>query len=119
MQFHVNEADKQRVREEDDRQVVRFIWVEVRVVGEGIRTGQEMSWDIDDFEVKISKVEQPSCLMTIEVLRLMEVHQVLVIYKDLDREEGAMEIMSLGFQGADDCKEFSVVDIVVSFHRDE
>ena len=86
---------------------------------EGIRTGQEMSWDMDDFEVKISKVEQPLCLTMIEVLCLMEVCQVLVICKDLDGEREAMEIMSSGLQGTDNCKEFSVVDIVVSFCRNE
>ena len=62
--------------------------MEVRAAGEGIRSGEETAWDIDDFEVKISEVEQPSCLATIEVLCLTKVHQVLVISKDLDVGRG-------------------------------
>ena len=45
----------------------------------------------------------------------MEVHQVLVVCEDLDREEGVVEIMSPGLQGMDDGKEFLVVDIVNLF----
>ena len=51
----------------------------------------------------------------VKVLCLSEVHQVLVICKDLDRERGPMEVMSLGFQGTDDCEEFLVVDVIVPF----
>ena len=49
----------------------------------------------------------------------MEVHQVLVVHKDLDGEGRSMEIMSPGLQGADDGKEFLVIDVVVLFHWDE
>ena len=93
--------------------------MEVRLAGEGIRSGEEIAWDMDDFEVKISEVEQPLCLVMIEVLCLTEVCQVLVICEDLDGEGRSMKIVSPGFQSTDDCKEFPVVDVVVSFCRDE
>ena len=74
---------------------------------------------MDDSQIEICKIKQPSCLATIEVLCLMEVCQILVVHEDLDGEGGSMEIVSPGFQDADDCEEFSVIDIIVSFCRDE
>ena len=86
---------------------------------EGIRSGKEMAGDMDDFEVKISEVEQPSHLVTVKVLCLMKVCQVLVIGKDLDGEQGVMEVVPPRPQGADDCKELPVVNVVVLFGWDE
>ena len=45
----------------------------------------------------------------------MEVCQVLVVSEDLDEEGGSVEVVSSGLQSADDCKEFMVIDVVVSF----
>ena len=45
----------------------------------------------------------------------MEVCQVLVVYKDLDREWGAMEVMSTRLQGMNDGKEFTVINVIVLF----
>ena len=49
----------------------------------------------------------------------MEVHQVLVVSEDLHEEGGAIEVVSSGFQSTDDGKEFLVIDVIVSFSRDE
>ena len=68
--------------------------MEVRAAGEGIRTSKEASQDMDDLEVKVGKIEQPSGLLTVEILGLMEVCQVFVVCEDLDGERGAMEVMS-------------------------
>ena len=57
--------------------------------------------------------------MMVQVLGLTEVCQVLVVCKDLDGEGGSVKIVSPGFQSVDDCEEFSVVDVIVSFSRDE
>ena len=88
-------------------------------MGEGIRSGEETAWDMDDFEVKIGKVEQPSRLTTIEVLYLTEVRQVLVICEDLNGERGTVEVMSPRLQGMDDGKELPVVDVIIAFCWDE
>ena len=93
--------------------------MEVRAAGESVRAGKEAARDVDDFEVKISEVKQPSRLSTVEVLCLTEVCQVLVICEDLDGEWGSVEVVPPGFQGTDNGKEFPVVDVVVSFCRDE
>ena len=58
-------------------------------------------------------------MATVEILGLTEVHQVFVVSEDLDGERGTMKVVSPGLQGMDDGKEFSVIDIVVPFHRDE
>ena len=119
MQFCINEVDEQRIREEDSQQVIRVVGVEVRVAGECIRTSQEVAWEMDDLQVEVCKIKQPPGLVAVKVLGLMEVRQVLVVHKDLDREWGSMEVMSPGFQGVDDGEEFAVVDVVVSFSGDE
>ena len=93
--------------------------MEVGAAGEGIQSGKETTWDMDDLEIEICEVEQPSYLAMVEVLDLMEVCQVLVVSKDLDRKEGSMEIISPGFQGTDDCEELSVVDVIVPFSQNE
>ena len=38
-----------------------------------------------------------------------------MISEDLDREGGAMEVVSEGFKSANNSEEFAVVDVVVSF----
>ena len=86
---------------------------------EGIRSSKEAAWDMDDFEVKISEIKQPLRLAMVEVLCLMEVHQVLVVGKDLDGERGSMEVVPPGFQGMDDCEELSVIDIVIMLCRNK
>ena len=93
--------------------------MKIGVTGEGIWSSKEASWDMDDFKIKVSKVEQPPHLATVEVLCLTEVRQVLVICEDLDEEWGSMEVMSPGLQGMDDGEELPVVDVIVSFCWDE
>ena len=92
MQLSVNEIDKEGVGEEDCQRVVRVVRVEIRAAGEDIRSSKEVAWDMDDLQIEVCKVEQPSCLATVKVLGLMEVHQVLVVGEGLYRERRAMEI---------------------------
>ena len=93
--------------------------MEIGTAGESVRSGKEAARDMDDFEIKIGEVKQPSRLATIEVLCLTEVCQILVVSKDLDGEWGSMEVVSPRLQGTDDCEELSVVDVVIAFSWDE
>ena len=70
---------------------------------------------MDHFQVEVGKIDEPMGLSTVEVLGGTEVGEVFMIGKDLDRKWGSMEVMSPGFQGSDDGKEFSVIDVVVLF----
>ena len=45
----------------------------------------------------------------------MEIGQVLVVGKDLDREGGAMEVVLPGFESMDDSKEFVVIYVIIVF----
>ena len=74
---------------------------------------------MDHLEVKVGKVDEPSCLLAIERLGLMEVSEVLVVCENLYRERRAVEVVTPGFQGMDDREEFSVIDVIVSFSRRE
>ena len=89
--------------------------MKIRVVEESIWSCKEAAWDVDDFEVKISKVKQPLGLVAVEVLDLMEVCQVLMVSEDLDGEGGSMEVVLLGLQGADDCEELLVINVIILF----
>ena len=89
------------------------------MAGEGVRSSKKAAWDMDDLEIEVCKIEEPSHLMTVEVLGLMEVCQVLVVGKDLNGEWGSVEVMSPGFQGADNGEELPVIDIIVLFCWDE
>ena len=42
-----------------------------------------------------------------------------MVSEDLDGEEGSVEVVSPDFQGTDDCKEFTVIDVIVLFSGDE
>ena len=84
MQLGVNEIDEQRVGEEDGQQIVGVTRMKIRVVEKGIRSGQETAWDMDYLQIEVCKIKQPSSLAAVEVLDLAEVHQVLVVSKDLD-----------------------------------
>ena len=57
MQLGINGIDEQGVREEDGQQVVRVVGVEIWMVGEGIRFGKEVAWDMDDLQIEICKVK--------------------------------------------------------------
>ena len=48
---------------------------------------------------------------------LSKVGKVFVVSKNLYRKRGAMEVVSPGIQGANDGKEFMVINIVISFCR--
>ena len=74
---------------------------------------------MDHLEVKVGEVNEPASLSAIEQLRLAEVGEVLMVRKNLYWEGRAMKVVMPGFQGADDCEEFSVVDVIVSFGRRE
>ena len=42
-----------------------------------------------------------------------------MVSEDLDGEWGAIEVVSPGLQGTDDCEELLVIDVIVLFSRDE
>ena len=69
---------------------------------------------MDHLEIKISEVNKPTRLATVKCLGLTEVGEVSVVGEDLYWERGAMEVVAPGLQGANDCEEFSVVDVVVA-----
>ena len=89
------------------------------MAGEGIRTSKEAAQDMDDLEVKICKVKQLPGLAAVEVLGLMEVHQILVVSEDLNGKGRSVKVVPSGLQGMDDGKELLVIDIIVLFCRDE
>ena len=92
---------------------------EVRAVREGIRSREEVTKDMDHFQVKISKVKEPTCLLSIEVLWLSAVGEVFVVGGDLDRKGGALKIMPPGLEAVNDCEEFPIINVIVAFCRGE
>ena len=92
-----------------------FCRKKVGLAGEGVRTSKKLSGYMDHFQVEVRKVDEPASLSVVESLGLVEVGEVFVIGEDLHREGGAVKVVVPGFQGTNDCKEFMVIDIIVSF----
>ena len=67
---------------------------EVRTAREGIRTSEEFPRDVDHFEIKVSEVNEPVSLSTIEGLGGMEVSEIFMISEDLYGERGPVEVVS-------------------------
>ena len=65
-------------------------------------------------EIEFRQVEQPSGLLVIQIARLVEVGQVLVISKDLDCGGGAKKVVAPGIQHSHDGKQFPVIDVIVA-----
>ena len=95
--------------------VVGGVREEIRATRKGVWASQKLSQDMDHFQVEVSEVNEPASLLTIEVLGGTEVGEILVVCTDLYREWGPVEVVLPGFQGMDNGKEFSVVDVVVLF----
>jgi hypothetical protein len=55
----------------------------------------------------------------VQFLRGAEIGEIAMIGVDKDREGIPEEIMTPGFKGTDNCKEFSIVDLIVPFSRRE
>ena len=92
---------------------------EVGAAGEGIWACEELPWDMDHFQIKVSEVDEPAGLSVIEDLGGTEVGEVFVVSEDLYGKGGSMEVVSSGLQGTDDSKEFPVIDVIVLFCRGE
>ena len=70
-------------------------------------------------EVEICKVKEPTGLAAVKALGRAEEGHVFMVSKDLNRKRGAMEIMTPCFESANDSKEFTIINIIVSFCRRE
>ena len=113
---YIDNGDKERWGEESNSIVVVIrLGEKIGTTREGIRAGEEFSWDVDHFQVEVCKVDEPAGLSSVEVLGGTEVGEVFVVGEDLDWEGGSMEVVSPRFQGSDDGEEFSVVNVIVPF----
>ena len=113
---NVNNIDEERWGKESDSIIVVIrVGKEVGTIRQGVRTSEEFSRDVDHFQVEIGEVNEPTGLPLVKVLGGTEVCEIFVIGEDLDWERRSVEVVSPRFQGADDGKEFSVIDVVVSF----
>ena len=91
----VDNIDEERWGKEGDSVVVIVrVGEEVGAPREGIRASEELSWDMDHFQVKIREVDEPAGLSSVEVLGGTEVGKVFVVSEDLDWEGGSVEVVS-------------------------
>ena len=112
----VDQVNEKGRREEGYVSVVRVVRrEEVRMAGKSVRSGKELSGDMDHLQVEVGEVDEPVGLAAVKRLRLAEIGKVLVVSEDLYGEGRTMEIVAPRLQGADDGKEFTVIDVVVPF----
>ena len=74
---------------------------------------------MNNFQVKIGQVKEPSGLAFVQFLGLTEICQVLVVGKHLYWERRTKEIVSSRFQGSDNSQEFPIVNVIVLFCSNE
>ena len=67
-----------------------MIWL----MGQGIRYTEIPTQNVLKGEIKFGKIKQPSGLLPIQVVRLMEVGQVFVVCKNLDSSRGTKKVVS-------------------------
>ena len=83
-------------------------------VRQGVRSTEILAQYVLKGEIKFRQVKQPPGLLVIQIVRLVEVGQVLVISKDLDCGGGTEKVVVPGIQCSHDGEQFSVVDVIVA-----
>ena len=71
------------------------------------------------FNVKVLEKESPASLMTGEFTRVFYIRKIFVVSNNGNREGGALKIMFSLRKSKNDCEEFAVIDIIVSFSKGE
>jgi len=72
---------------------------------------------MNQLEVKVSQVQRPLGLPTVEFLSCYEVLQVLVVCSDFYWVASSFQKVPPLFQRMDDSEHLFVIDLVVLFHR--
>src|SRR6267154_1542262 len=111
----VNQAGKEGIREESDIGIIRRVGGMIRAARESIGSGKFAPRDVMEFKVKLIQGKLPASLAAGKVLSGAEVKEVLMVGKDNDRVWVPFEVMAPSLQGSDDGKEFSIIDLIVSF----
>ena len=88
-------------------------------VRQGVRSAEILAQYVLKGEIKFGQVEQPPGLLVIQIVRLVEVGQVLVISKDFDCGGGTEKVVVPGIQCSHDGEQFSVVDVIVALGGDK
>ena len=88
---HVDE--ERRGKESNSIVVIIGLGEKVRSAREGVRAGEELSWDVDHFQVKVREVDEPAGLSSVEVLGGTKVGEVFMVGEDLDWEGGSVEVV--------------------------
>jgi hypothetical protein len=98
--------------------LIRIINDSVKVIwapGKCIRANKLSTRDMVNLKVVLSHGKMPTGLSRGQMLRGAEVPKVIMISKNDYRVVGARKEMSPCFEGMENCEQFSVVDLVISF----
>ena len=68
--------------------------MQIRMIGQCIRPSKKLFRNMDNFQVKVSQVKEPSGLVSIQFLGLTEVCQVLVVSEHLYQEGRTVKVVS-------------------------
>jgi hypothetical protein len=71
----------------------------------------------DNAEVETGKIFRSACLATTKLFNRHEILQVLMVYDDLYKENGSLELKAPFFESTYNRKQFFVVDFVVDLLR--
>ena len=71
------------------------------------------------FDMEVLQEEGPSCLLVREFMGVFDVGEIFVIGDDGDSKRSSLEIVFPFSESKDDHKQFSVINIIVSFSEGE
>ena len=66
-------------------------------------------------KVKFGTVKQPLCLLSIKIVRLVEIGQVFMVHENLDCMRGTEKVMLPSIQGSHNGEQLPIIDVVVVF----
>ena len=96
-----------------------FFRVDIPPSSQSIGFGSEVSGVEADDEVELRQELRPASLAAGQEFQGREVFKVLVVCENLDFMLCAFKVVTPFFQGANDGKEFSVIDVIILFSFSE
>ena len=77
------------------------------------------TWGDHPFNVKVLEKKSPTSLTTREFTRVLYIRKIFVVGNDGNGERGALKIVFPLRESKNDCKKFTVVNIIVAFGEEE
>ena len=86
---------------------------------EGVSRAHLSTGSDNPFNMEVLQEEGPTCLSAREFMGIFDVEEIFVISDDGDSKRSSLEVVFPLGESKNDCKQFSVINIIVSFDEGE